>query len=104
MSDIGVMNNVINDILTYCQQNGRVCPQPQRWQQLYELLPERRQVGAGFVPAAPLILGGWWHSTDHDKRMRLQAHIEWASQHQALERISQFLRALQESDWYHEGE
>jgi hypothetical protein len=94
----------LNDLMVYCQQHGRVCPQPQLWQRLYELLPERRQIGAGFVPAAPLILGGWWHSSDQEKRSRLKAHIQWAADHQALDRVALFLRALQEREWHHEGE
>lgn len=88
----------------YCVERGRVCPVPQRWQALYELLPERRQVGAGYIPPAPLILGGWWYSSDLEKRQRLQEHILWAAEHDAIERVAQFLYGLNESEWHHEGE
>jgi hypothetical protein len=94
----------IEELTSYCQQNGRVWPQPRLWQALYELLPERRQVGAGYIPAAPLILGGWWYSTDQDKSMRLKEHIQWAADHGALERVTHYLHGLQESEWHHLGE
>ena len=94
----------LESLLSCCKENGRVCPQPQRWDELYQLLPDTRQVGAGFVPAAPLILGGWWYSSDGDKQERLALHIRWAADHGALERVDAFLRALPEDQWHHLGE
>jgi hypothetical protein len=41
-------------------KDGRVCPQPVVWQQLWEILPDRRRVGAGWEPLSPLILAAWW--------------------------------------------
>ena len=30
---------VLDEVFELAQKNGRVCPLPQKWQQLYEMLP-----------------------------------------------------------------
>jgi hypothetical protein len=50
----------LDDLIAFVRSNGRVCPKPMRRNELYDLLPDRRQVGAGWEPPLPLILGGWW--------------------------------------------
>jgi len=74
---------------------------PDHWHRIWEMLPDRRQVGAGYEPPAPLILGGWWHSSNLEKILRLRAHIEWAAQRDALEAVGAALRALKEDEWHH---
>jgi hypothetical protein len=91
----------VNALLEYCCANGRICPQPQRWNELYQMLPNARRVGVGFEPSAPLILAAWWEATDEQKRDRVLSHIRWANQQGALAKVDGFLRSLPESDWYH---
>jgi hypothetical protein len=74
------------------------------WSQLWELLPDRRRVGLGWQPSAPLILAAWWETTDQDKQQRLIAHIQWAHDHGELEQVNQYLRSLSEDQWHHIGE
>jgi hypothetical protein len=93
-----------DEVLKFAQENGRVCPRPNRWQELYELLPEKRQVGAGWEPALPLILAAWWDTPALQKMLRLREHIEWADSHGCLEQVDAFLRSLPESEWHHLGE
>ena len=85
------------DVLAVVNSKGRVCPQPQKWGQLYGLLPGKGPRN----PAVPLILGGWWYSTPSRKQERLREHIEWAHKYGALGIVSDFLNSLQESDWVH---
>tara|TARA_R110001592_G_C13186417_1_gene751673 strand:- start:199 stop:405 length:207 start_codon:yes stop_codon:yes gene_type:complete len=68
------------------------------------MLPGRRRVGAGFEPAAPLILAAWNFATNEDKAARLAEHIMWAHEHAALPKIDSFLRGLPEDGWCHEWE
>lgn len=75
---------------------------PQRWNELYNLLPERRQVGAGWEPPLPLILMASYES-DMSKMNRLQVHIEWAAAHDALHQVADYLRGLPEEEWFHIG-
>lgn len=94
----------LNDTLALVKSNARVCPQPQKWNQLYDSLPNRRRVGNGWEPAVPLILAAWWDTSDIAKIGRLQEHIEWAAQHGALNKVHEFLASLGECDWHHVGE
>jgi hypothetical protein len=52
----------LDQLLAYCRENQRVCPVPRRWHELWELLPEKRQLGIEWQPPLPLILAAWWGS------------------------------------------
>jgi hypothetical protein len=91
-------------LIEYCQAEGRICPLPDYWNQLWEMLPEKQRAGSGWVPAPPLILAAWWAAEPLAKLARLQEHIEWAHKHDVLDRVSKFLRALPESAWFHIGD
>ena len=98
-------NPVVEALVLFCRENGRVCPLPMPWNRLWELLPERERVdGGGWKPALPLILGAWAHTSSAAKAQRLLEHIEWADAHGVLEAADRFLRDLPESDWLHIGE
>lgn len=98
------MSEVIENLVAYCRENNRVCPLPTHWNRLWEMLPNRKRVGAGWQPPAPLILAAWHDTPAALKMLRLSEHIEWAAQHSALEDVASFLRNLREEDWYHVGE
>ena len=91
-------------LIEYCQSDGRICPLPDHWNQLWEMLPDKRRSGATWVPAPPLILAGWSSSAPLAKAVRLQEHIQWAYEGNELTRISDFLRSLPESAWLHIGD
>jgi hypothetical protein len=92
---------MLEDLLDFVRQNNRICPHPQRWNELWEMLPERRRVGLGWEPALPLILAAWWDTPILLKSARLREHIEYASQHGALDQVNAFLRSLPETEWAH---
>ncbi len=98
------MSESVESVVAYCRENNRVCPLPQQWNGLWEMLPNRTQVGAGWQPPLPLILAAWHDTPAMLKMLRLAEHIEWAAQHGALESAAQFLRELREEDWFHIGE
>ena len=77
---------------------------PQQWAKLYDMLPGRQRVGAGWEPALPLILGAWHGTPALFKIVRLQEHLEWADRHGVLPEVAAFLESLEESDWLHFGE
>ncbi len=76
---------------------------PMRWKELYDLLPDKRRVGAGWVPPLPLILGAWPEPALL-KMLRLEEHLRWACDHEVLNKVDQFLRGLSEIDWFHVGD
>jgi hypothetical protein len=90
------------DLLVYCFSDKRVCPQPQRWNDLYKMLPNTKRNGAGYEPALPLILAAWWEATDNQKKERMKIHVEWASKQGVLSTVGKFLRSLPEGEWHHE--
>ena len=95
------MSESTENLIAYCRENSRVCPMPQRWNALWQSLPERRRVSGIWEPPAPLILGAWHHTSAMAKAVRLAEHIEWAAEHSALELVSAFLRGLREDEWSH---
>ncbi len=90
-------------LLEYVQADRRVCPQPDPWNALWEMLPERKRAGSGWEPPLPLILGAWRHSTGLAKMLRLREHIEYAAAHGALDEVDQILRGLPPEQWHTSG-
>ena len=91
----------IDDVIKEIQKNDRVCPQPKRWQELYDLLPNKRRKGTGWEPAVPLILAAWWDTPALIKMARLREHIEWAASQEQLDMVYDYLRKLPEHEWHH---
>ena len=97
-------SKTLESVLALAIQNDRVCPMPQQWNRLYELLPNRHRVGSGWQPALPLILAAWYEASDSLKTARLNEHIEWAHSHGAIDAVATFLASLAESEWHHRGD
>ena len=98
------MSDTAKSLIAYCLENSRVCPKPFLWHNLWELLPERRQIDEGWQPALPLILAAWAHTSNIQKMLRLATHIEWAEMHGSLPEVAAFLRKLAENEWHHLGD
>lgn len=95
------MAETAETLTRFCHESGKVCPNPSRWHELWETLPDRKRVGSVWEPALPLILGAWNDTTDIEKAARLREHIEWAANHGCLPMVAAFLRNLPESEWHH---
>lgn len=92
------------ELVEYCRLSDRVCPLPMPWNELWEMLPNRRREGLNWSPDMPLILGAWWPSSPQDKRQRLFEHLEWAAERGELGRVDRFIRGLRREDWFHESD
>lgn len=92
------------EIIELCKINNRICPQPQKWNDLWKLLKNKKRVGTAWEPSLPLILAAWYHTSDYLKKERLMVHISWAKKENQLSEIFDFLNRLNESDWHHENE
>ncbi len=88
-------------LIDYCQQKGRICPQPTQWNELYELLPDKRSVGVSWEPPLPFILAAWWDTPLLLKVMRFREHLDWAEKHGALDVLEAYLHGLTEDQWFH---
>lgn len=93
---------MIDALLEYVRNEDRVCPTPMRWKELFEMLPPPGDDGEKL--SLPLILHGWWDSSNLDKMLRVQHHIRWAAEHGVVAEVDAFLRGLPESDWHHVGD
>lgn len=91
----------LEDILAEADKNGRVCPLPMKWNELWEKLPNRMRRGSSWEPAPPLILAAWWDSSVLSKKLRFQEHLRWAEKQEVLDKIYEFLKHLEEDQWYH---
>ena len=95
-----LMNEQIESLIKFCKVEGKICPQPQRWNELWEMLPDKKRVGSGWFPSAPLILAAWWDTSNEMKQERLMEHLHYAEKKGALNKIGSFLRNLPEEDWF----
>jgi len=94
----------LDEVLAVAQKNKRVCPAPQKWNELYEFLPNKRMNGNAWEPPQPLILVAWWDTPDMQRMLRLREHLEWASEQGVLDTAHDFLVKLSEEEWHHVGE
>lgn len=84
----------------YCTQKERVVPRD--WNKLYKMLVNRRQLpSSGWEPALPLILAAWHETDAEQKQQRFREHLEWAHDQGQLLEVGQYLRSLDELDWFH---
>ncbi|HVI41214.1 MAG TPA: hypothetical protein VM577_11175 [Anaerovoracaceae bacterium] len=71
-----------------------ICPQPERWNSIYNNLIKAyeektgrclgkttSEIHAAGGPPTPLILNGWYYSTDEEKHQRWLDTIQWAQSH-----------------------
>ena len=93
-----------DSLILYCSDSGRVCPLPNRWKELWEMLPGRRQAGNSWEPPLPLILGAWHYTSNPEKVLRFNEHIRWADKHGTINEVGTYLRSLPDSDWHHLGD
>jgi len=96
------MTENIQRIVAACDEKGRVCPQPMKWNDLWQMLPGRRRTGIhGWEPSQPLILGAWWTTSPGAKNARFKEHLVWAEAKGVLAKVEQFLDTLSEEEWFH---
>lgn len=94
-----------DDLWNYCTSNNRLCPIPSRWNVFFGMLKGKKQnLDGSWTPSLPLILSGWEHTVPLQKFLVFQEHIKWASDHNQLDEVGQFLRNLTEDEWAHYGE
>jgi hypothetical protein len=90
----------LQNLLKYVSEEGRICPEPDKWHQLWDLLPDKHRVGSGWNPPLPLILAAWEHTTGLEKMLRLQDHIKYAAEKGVLDLVEQFLKNLPLDEWF----
>lgn len=87
----------VEDAMVEARRANRVCPRPNHWQQMFDMLPGKQRNR----PAPPLIGTAWNTTPPLSKRARLREHLEWAAEHGQLDPILAFVRSLPETEWLH---
>jgi hypothetical protein len=61
-----------------------VCPKPPAWARVFEQLVQFAQTRncVPATPPSPLILSGWWYSSDLDKMERWSQTVDWSKRNQ----------------------
>ncbi len=90
----------IETLKEYCKANKRVCPVPVRWNDLFNLLKDKKPK----EPSPPLILAVWWEVGAIFKQMRFFEHLEWAEKQNQIDEISKYIYSLSEDEWFHFGD
>ena len=98
-----ILSGKARSLLKFIADSGYVCPQGTAWNSLWKRLPQKVQQGAGWTPALPLVLSGWYASDDEEKSVRLREHIAWADQYGVIDQIDLYLRTLGPDQWHKMG-
>lgn len=86
---------------SFVEDNKYVCPWGGAWDRLWKLLPpEIDKDGRKIKPPPPLILTGWYITSNLEKSFRLQEHIAWADHHGVIDKIDHYLRKLPADKWH----
>jgi hypothetical protein len=86
------------------RRNNRVCPRPERWQELFSLLPARKTLRGPQTPPPPPLGPAWAVTPPLTKRLCFREHVEWAERQGVLEALMGFMQTMPEDDWLHMGE
>ena len=46
----------LDQLLKYCKDKDRICPQPQLWNEMWNKLKDKKQIALGWQPPLPLYL------------------------------------------------
>jgi len=101
----GAPDMTVAQALVEVRRFNRVCPQPEPWQRLYELLLSVAGSDGTRQPPPPPLTGRAWEATSAmPKRICLRDQLEWAAPLGALPQVMQFLMSLPEPQWHHMGD
>lgn len=87
------------EVSALARKDNRVCPQPTRWLEFYQLLKTHAAPGEP-LPAEPLTGSAWAATPPLAKRMCFQEQLEWADRQHCLDAVHGFLKAMHPVDWY----
>jgi len=101
----GAPSMTLEKALIEVRRFNRVCPKPEHWQRLYELLLSAAAEDSSRSQPPPPLTGRAWEGTSAmPKRICLRDQLEWAAPYGALPQIMAFLMSLPETQWHHMGD
>jgi hypothetical protein len=88
----------LETFVSECFVNGRICPIPKKWDELYKLITRKTKAND---LGLPLILNAWWDSSNVMKELRIKEHLEYAYDNGTFKEVKEFLYKLDEVEWHH---
>ncbi len=77
-------------------ESMKICPQPNRWHRVHQaLLTACRGENINELPPIPLILNGWFFTSDLEKADRWAETVRWAERYGLSD-----LTTVPAEDWY----
>lgn len=99
---MNTFNETFDSVWKYCTASNRLCPIPLKWNELFNMLNNKKQNPDGsWKPSLPLVLSGWEHTIPLQKFIVFKEHIQWASDNNQINEVGKYLRSLSEKDWVH---
>lgn len=93
----------LDEVLQEARRGNRVCPQPESWHALFEILQRHAAVKQLKLPASPLTGKSWKATPSLAKRMCLREQVEWAAAHGCLTPLYDGLKSIPDTDWHYMG-
>lgn len=94
----------LESAMLVARRNNRVCPRPERWNELSKLLPPRKTLRGAQQPPVPVTGPAWMVTPALTKRLCFREQIEWAETQGVLENVVAFMQSMSEQEWLHMGE
>ena len=80
-------------------KNNRICPQPQHWNKLWEIIKSKTDEKISL----PLILAAWWETSDDEKSERFKYHLKIAERLNAMNEVEMYIQSMNENDWHYKN-
>jgi hypothetical protein len=93
----------LDDIVAAAPADNRVCPMPKEWNELWDMLPEKKRLPGQRSALLPIPVA-WEATPDEDKRERFIAHLRYAKEQGVLEQVAAFLSLLPWEQWHYEDD
>ena len=88
----------LQDLLNYCQSNGRVCLEPLSWEKMFRRFRMNKSYVVNNFPPNQPILGGWTDDNEY-KRLLFLTHIYWAYKHNLFKWVDRYIRSCNDDKW-----
>ena len=99
--EYGLRYKKLEELLAYAKSNGRICPSVLVWEELWEMLPDKKQISdTQWQPELPVIMAAWRENPNAYRAKRLEEHIRYAAAHGILDEADAFLQNLQPESWF----
>jgi hypothetical protein len=89
----------LRSLLNYVSAEGRVCPMPRPWADLWNIVCRAAHKARAREPIPPRVLGSWWNTPKGQKMLAVREQLVCAAECGVLDEADRLLRTLRPDDW-----